>query len=138
MREMKLASISKREQARPKVKDEVNGIAGQTIRRMDWLQMKSMYSGGRSSSTDESLSFRVCPSRRMCTWSVQPVFTDVVHFLRDNCRDRINELRPAVYSRTRMCSAKDDRSPVDGLSFPFHPFHQSLYLLFLLVGHVIH
>lgn len=46
MREMKLASISKREQARPKVKDEVNGIAGQTIRRMDGLQMKSMYSSG--------------------------------------------------------------------------------------------
>ena len=49
-----------------------------------------------------------------------------------------NELRPAVYSRTRRCLAQDDRSPVDGLSLPFHPFYQSLYLLFLLVGHIIH
>jgi len=27
-------------------KNEVNGISGQTVRRMDWLQMKSMYSSG--------------------------------------------------------------------------------------------
>jgi len=46
MREMKLASISKREQARPKFKNEVKGIAGQTTRRMDGLQMKSVYSNG--------------------------------------------------------------------------------------------
>lgn len=46
MREMKLASISEREQARTKVKNEVNDIAGQTIRRMDGHQMKSMYSSG--------------------------------------------------------------------------------------------
>ena len=46
MREMKLASISEREQTRPKVKNEFNGITGQTIRRMDGLQMKSMHSRG--------------------------------------------------------------------------------------------
>ena len=49
-----------------------------------------------------------------------------------------NELRPAVYSRTHRCSAQDDRSPVDGLSLPFHLFYQSLYSLFLIVGHAIH
>ena len=47
-------------------------------------------------------------------------------------------MRPAVYSRTHCCSAKDSRRPVDGLALLLHLLNQSLQMLFLFVCKIIH
>ena len=83
-------------------------------------------------------SFRVCPFRRMCAWSVQLRFTDEALFLRRNDGKYIIGSRPAVYSRTSRLSAKDHDCPIYGLPFLFHLFNQGIYLLFLLILSLLH